>query len=269
MSHIKRHNYHLVNPSPWPISASSGSFLMTVGAVLCFHFYQKGISILLLGLLIVVLTSFLWWRDVVREGVYEGRHTKVVQKGLKLGVVLFIVSEVMFFVSFFWAFFHSSIAPAIEIGAIWPPVGIEPFRAWDIPLLNTIILVLSGATITWAHYALIIGNFNQATASIYLTITLAIFFTLLQVCEYIEATFNISDGVYGSTFFLATGFHGFHVLIGSIFILVCLIRHLLYHFSRTHHVGFESAAWYWHFVDVVWLILFISIYWWGNMMPSL
>lgn len=264
MSSNQRHNFHLVDPSPWPLVTSIGLLGMAVGGVMFFHKFLSGGTVFFLGLITVIYTAILWWRDVVREGTYEGRHTTVVQKGLRYGMLLFILSEVMFFFAFFWAFFHSSLAPAIELGSVWPPVGMNVFSPWEIPLLNTVILLLSGATITWAHHAIVVGNFQQGLVSMYITIALAIFFTNLQVCEYIEAEFNISDSVYGSTFFLATGFHGFHVIIGTLFITVCIFRHYFYHFSKHHHFGFEAAAWYWHFVDVVWLFLFISIYWWGN-----
>jgi cytochrome c oxidase subunit 3 len=190
-------------------------------------------------------------------------HTKAVQRGLKMGVVLFIVSEVMFFFAFFWAYFHSSLAPAIEIGSIWPPVGITVFSPWGVPLLNTLILLLSGVTITYAHHALTLGNRFYLVDGLAFTILLAVIFTFLQAFEYRTAPFNISDGIYGSTFFMATGFHGFHVIIGTTFIVVCLMR--VHHFTKQHHVGFEAAAWYWHFVDVVWLFLFVSIYFWGSL----
>lgn len=229
------------------------------------HRYFYGSLALFLGLLSLTLAMSFWWRDVVREATYEGAHTSVVQKGLRLGVILFIVSEVMFFFGFFWAFFHSSLAPTVQIGCVWPPVGITPFNPWGIPLLNTTILLLSGLTITAVHHYLVAGNKEEALNFYIFTLVLAIFFTLFQVYEYISAPFSISDGIYGSTFFMATGFHGFHVIVGTVFILVCFFRTVLDHFTRTHHIGFEAAAWYWHFVDVVWLFLFVSVYWWGGL----
>lgn len=259
-----RHSFHLVDPSPWPFLASMGALGMTMGGVLYFHCFNVGYLVFFLGLASVIFVAILWWRDVVRESTFGGYHTTEVQIGLRYGVMLFIVSEVMFFAAFFWAFFHSSLAPAIEIGSIWPPAGIDAFSPWAVPLLNTFILLLSGATITWAHHAILISNYKQAIQALYFTIYLAILFTLIQACEYIEANFCISDGIYGSTFFMATGFHGFHVIIGTTFIFVCLLRQKRYHFSGHHHFGFEAAAWYWHFVDVVWLFLFVTIYWWGN-----
>ena len=259
-----RHSFHLVDPSPWPFLASIGALGLTLGGVLYFHSFIIGSYVLLLGLFTVISVAIVWWRDVIRESTFEGYHTKEVQIGLRYGMMLFIISEVMFFSAFFWAFFHSSLAPTIEIGSIWPPYGIDVFSPWAVPLLNTFILLLSGATITWGHHAILIGNYRQGIQAFYCTIYLAILFTVIQGCEYIEANFCISDGIYGSTFFMATGFHGFHVIIGTTFIIVCFIRHLKFHFSGHHHFGFEAAAWYWHFVDVVWLFLFVTIYWWGN-----
>lgn len=217
------------------------------------------------GLVLVVLLMIIWWRDVIREATFEGHHTLVVQKGLRYGMLLFIVSEIMFFFAFFWAFFHSSLAPTIEIGSIWPPEGIHPFNPKEIPLLNTIILLTSGATVTWAHHSILLGKKFEAVYGLIATVLLAILFTALQAFEYSEAAFNISDGIYGSTFFMATGFHGFHVIIGTLFLTVCLFRLINNHFTILHHFGFEAAAWYWHFVDVVWLFLFVSIYWWGTL----
>lgn len=258
------HSFHLVPASPWPILSSISVLCLTIGGVMYMHRYEGGALTLLLGGLSLLSMMILWWRDVVREGTYEGRHTQAVQRGLRLGMVLFIVSEVMFFVSFFWAFFHSSLAPAIEIGSIWPPNGIDVLNPWGVPLLNTYILLYSGITITYAHHSLLSGDWSNVLNGLAQTIALAVFFTSLQFYEYVEAPFDISDGVYGSTFYMATGFHGFHVIIGTIFITVCFFRTLYGHFNRTHHVGFEAAAWYWHFVDVVWLFLYVTVYIWGS-----
>lgn len=203
-----------------------------------------------------------WWRDVIRERTHQGFHTKKVLKGIKWGIILFIISEILFFASFFWAFFHSRLSPTIELGLIWPPTIIIRFNAFKIPLLNTIILLSSGISVTWAHHSLLSKNFTQITTRILITIILGVYFTIIQIFEYLEAEFSISDSSYGATFFIATGFHGLHVLIGTIFLSICIIRHLYNHFSTYHHFGFEAAAWYWHFVDVVWLFLYISIYWW-------
>nr|AKH90808.1 cytochrome c oxidase subunit III [Rhinogobio typus] len=187
-----------------------------------------------------------------------------VQKGLRYGMILFITSEVFFFLGFFWAFYHSSLAPTPELGGCWPPTGITTLDPFEVPLLNTAVLLASGVTVTWAHHSIMEGERKQAIQSLTLTILLGFYFTALQAMEYYEAPFTIADGVYGSTFFVATGFHGLHVIIGSTFLAVCLIRQIQYHFTSEHHFGFEAAAWYWHFVDVVWLFLYVSIYWWGS-----
>nr|AGY61260.1 cytochrome c oxidase subunit III [Halocaridina rubra]AGY61273.1 cytochrome c oxidase subunit III [Halocaridina rubra] len=256
------HTYHLVDMSPWPLTGSISAMMLTTGLVKWFH--QLNIDLLLLGFLATLLTMVQWWRDTTREGTYQGLHTKRVMTGLKWGMILFITSEVLFFFSFFWAFFHSSLSPAIEIGASWPPAGIQAFNPFQVPLLNTAILLASGATVTWAHHALMESNHTQALQGLALTVVLGLYFTGVQAMEYYEAPFTIADSVYGSTFFVATGFHGLHVIIGSSFLSVCLYRMYMSHFSATHHLGFEAAAWYWHFVDVVWLFLYISIYWWGG-----
>nr|YP_009455660.1 cytochrome c oxidase subunit III [Saturnia haraldi]AUG90764.1 cytochrome c oxidase subunit 3 [Saturnia haraldi] len=256
------HPYHLVDYSPWPLTGAIGALTLVTGLVKWFHNFNM--NLLILGYMITILTVYQWWRDVCREGSYQGKHTIMVTKGLRWGMILFIVSEIFFFVSFFWAFFHSSLSPNIEIGAMWPPLSIMLFNPFQIPLLNTIILISSGVTVTWAHHALMENNFSQTTQSLFITILLGMYFTFLQAYEYIEASFCIADSIYGSTFFMATGFHGLHVMIGTIFLLICFMRHMNNHFSKNHHFGFEAAAWYWHFVDVVWLFLYISIYWWGN-----
>nr|QXG19063.1 cytochrome c oxidase subunit III [Drosophila ananassae]QXG19466.1 cytochrome c oxidase subunit III [Drosophila parapallidosa] len=262
MSTHSNHPFHLVDYSPWPLTGAIGAMTTVSGMVKWFHQYD--ISLFFLGNVITILTVYQWWRDVSREGTYQGLHTYAVTIGLRWGMILFILSEVLFFVSFFWAFFHSSLSPAIELGASWPPMGIISFNPFQIPLLNTAILLASGVTVTWAHHSLMENNHSQTTQGLFFTVLLGVYFTILQAYEYIEAPFTIADSVYGSTFFMATGFHGIHVLIGTTFLLVCLLRHLNNHFSKNHHFGFEAAAWYWHFVDVVWLFLYITIYWWGG-----
>ncbi len=212
---INVHPYHLVDPSPWPFVISFGCLFFTFGITMFFHGYTGSNIMLFTGFLIIILTMYTWFRDIVREAVYEGQHTKQVQLGLRNGTLLFIFSEVMFFFSFFWAFFHSSLAPTPDIGSLWPPLGIETISAWGVPLLNTIILLTSGATITWAHHAIVFGDRKNAIISLFLTIGLALFFTMIQAYEYLETTFSISDSIYGTTFFFLTGFHGFHVIIGT------------------------------------------------------
>lgn len=364
-----KHPFHLVNVSPWPFFVALSLLAVTVGSVLYFHRYMVAETTLLYGFSALLFVCICWFRDIVREATFEGHHTLLVQRGIKLGMILFIVSEVMFFFSFFWAFFHSSLAPAIQIGGIWPPRGITVFNPWEVPLLNTLILLTSGASVTWAHYAVrsrfvrwfsgdywrcfdrmhrdyrhkslrysrkclrttVLGviprfmrsllkvntwlysralsrvngllltssdfyggksflkireflgpmrpvwlTFRSLYASFFersrhdlllallVTVVLGVLFTLIQFYEYKHAPFTISDSVYGSTFFLTTGFHGLHVLVGTIFLVVCFIRGYRYHFTRGHHVGLECAIWYWHFVDVVWLGLYISVYHWGG-----
>jgi len=265
LNSMSYHPYHLVDVSPWPIVGAIALFVMAIGGAMSMHSFNYGPEILFFGLISVIYTMFVWWRDVIRESTFEGHHTQVVQMGLRYGMILFITTEVMFFLAFFWAFFASSLSPAIEIGAVWPPKGISVFNPWDVPLLNTLILVLSGVTITWSHHAILAANRKQAIVALAVTVALGISFTCLQIMEYVEAPFTISDGIYGSTFYMATGFHGVHVLVGTTFLIICLVRLIKYHFTYKHHFGFEAAAWYWHFVDVVWLFLFISIYWWGGL----
>lgn len=256
------HPYHLVDIRPWPLTGSIRAIILTTGLVKWFH--QFNIDLLILGLLTTILTIIQWWRDVTREATYQGLHTKIVETGIRWGIILFIVSEVLFFFSFFWAFFHRRLSPTVEIGMAWPPKGIDPFNPFQIPLLNTIILLSSGATVTWAHHAIIEGNHKQSLQRLLITVILGLYFTALQAFEYVEAPFTIADSVFGATFFVATGFHGLHVIVGTSFLIICLFRLYKCHFSSEHHFGFEAAAWYWHFVDVVWLFLYIFIYWWGG-----
>ncbi len=258
------HSYHLVDPSPWPLVASLGAFMLTTGAVLYMHSYEGGWNLFIQGFILILYVMYTWWRDVIREATYEEQHTAAVQRGLRLGVILFIVSEIMFFFAFFWAFFHSSLAPVHNIGSLWPPKSITPINTFSIPLTNTFLLLSSGATVTWAHHAIILRSKRQVVLALIITVTLATLFTFLQVFEYMHAPFCISDGIYGSCFYMATGFHGFHVFIGTIALIISLIRNVLNHFTNTHHFGFEAAIWYWHFVDVVWLFLFVAVYWWSN-----
>nr|YP_009968795.1 cytochrome c oxidase subunit III [Arria pallida]QNC71418.1 cytochrome c oxidase subunit 3 [Arria pallida] len=262
MSKNYNHPYHLVTYSPWPIVAAISIMIMMTGFIM--FSYNHNEKLMMMGLIILMLTTSQWWRDVVRESTYQGLHTKEVIKGLQWGMILFIISEIFFFISFFWTFYHSSLSPNIELGSSWPPLGIITFNALQVPLLNTTILLASGITITWCHHSLMENNFNQAKQSLALTIMLGLYFTMLQLFEYYEASFSIADSVFGSTFFVATGFHGLHVIIGTTFLIICISRMYFMHFTSNHHFGFEAAAWYWHFVDVVWLFLYISIYWWGS-----
>jgi len=263
---IRSHTFHIVDPSPWPflISLLVG-IPLPIGAVMFMHEQMFGFYLLVVNFFVLILFLSLWWYDVITEGTFQGKHTRLVQDGLRLGFVLFIISEVMFFVSFFWAFFHSSLAPAVQIGSIWPPLGIAVFDPFGIPLANTFILLTSGMTITAAHHNILNSESESKTIhAVIVTIILAVAFTCFQIFEYMESEFVISDGIYSSIFFIATGFHGFHVLVGTIFLIVTLFRLIRGHFSTSHHIGFEASAWYWHFVDVVWLFLFVVVYWWGG-----
>nr|AKS04351.1 cytochrome c oxidase subunit 3 [Parasagitta elegans]AKS04362.1 cytochrome c oxidase subunit 3 [Parasagitta elegans]AKS04393.1 cytochrome c oxidase subunit 3 [Parasagitta elegans] len=259
---MNKHPFHIVDFSPWPLLGSVGSLCLVSGLVASMH--RHGVTLLLVGMVLILVTSIQWWRDVTREATFQGKHTSKVESGMRLGMLLFIGSEIFFFVSFFWAFFHSSLSPNIEVGAVWPPVGILAISPFDVPLLNTCILLSSGATITWAHMALLERSWMETQLSLMVTVVLGIYFTSLQILEYEWAGFTLSDGIYGSTFYVATGFHGLHVFIGTLFIAVMTYRNHCFHFSGVHHFGMEASAWYWHFVDVVWLFLFLSMYWWGS-----
>ena len=271
--HEQNHPYHLVDPSVWPLVGATAAGTMMAGIVLFMHDVQPWANFVApIGFCLVLLTMALWWRDVVKEATFQGHHTPIVQLGLRYGMVLFIASEVMFFAAFFWAFFDASLF-ADEVvqylrveftGGVWPPRGTETFNAFDLPFLNTMILLLSGCTVTWAHHALQHGDRQGLLMGLSVTVVLGIFFTAIQAYEYSHAGFSFTDGIYSSTFFMATGFHGFHVIIGTTFLLVCLIRAYKGHFKPDHHFGLEAAAWYWHFVDVVWLFLFSCVYWWGG-----
>jgi len=261
------HSFHIVDQRPWPLIAALGAIIITSGITSWFYTFNP--LLIIIGLTTLLFTTYQWWRDISRERTFQGLHSLIVTKGMRWGIILFITSEVLFFFSFFWAVFHRSLSPVNEIGLLWPPHGIEIFNPLQVPLLNTIILLSSGVTVTWAHHSLIEKNYPQTLQGISLTVLLGLYFTALQGFEYIEASFSISDSAYGSTFFIATGFHGLHVIIGTSFLFICLIRHLFNHFSSYHHFGFEAAAWYWHFVDVVWLFLYISIYWWGSYIFSI
>jgi cytochrome c oxidase subunit 3 len=272
-AHAKHHDYHLVDPSPWPIVGSISALVTAVGAITWMHHMFPAAPLVFgAGALGILYTFIGWWRDVIREAQYKGDHTRVVQISHRYGMILFIASEVMFFVAWFWAFFDSSIYAGEEkaflrqafTGGHWPPTGIEVLDPWHFPLLNTLILLTSSTTVTWAHHALLHNDREGVKNGLWVTIILAVCFTAVQAYEYTHAAFGFSGNIYGATFFMATGFHGFHVIIGTIFLAVCLLRTYRGHFTPEQHLGFEFAAWYWHFVDVVWMFLFVSIYLWGS-----
>ncbi len=295
MAHSEvKHDYHLVDPSPWPVVGSIGAFVMLLGAVFWMNSEYPGFFslsgtpyVFFVGLALVLFTMIGWWRDVVNESVVQGAHTPVVKLHLRYGMLLFIASEVMFFVAWFWAYFNSAIFfQDVSIGS-WPPAGIVTLDPWHLPLLNTLLLLTSGTTVTWAHHAIQSGDREGGINGLILTVILGACFTGVQAYEYMHAPFTFGfnhlalapftdpahidlgrgagnfDAIYGSTFFMATGFHGLHVLIGTIFLIVCLGRQIAGQFTPERHFGFEAAAWYWHFVDVVWLFLFACIYVWG------
>lgn len=276
MSTEQHHDYHLVDPSPWPIIGSFSALLLAVGALFFIHEKPLGNFLLPAGFILVIFSMYVWWRDVIKEGEQGGHHTNVVRHGLRVGMSLFILSEVMFFFAFFWSFFKAALLPelvfdgahifeqgiAIKEG-VWPPEGVKTFDPWDLPFINTLILLLSGTTVTWAHYALLHNDRKNLIRGLALTVLLGITFTCLQAFEYSHAAFGFKDGIYSSNFYMATGFHGAHVLIGTIFLAICLIRAIKGKMTPKGHLGFEFAAWYWHFVDVVWLFLFAFIYVWG------
>ncbi len=293
MAAEQKHPYHLVDPSPWPVIGSVATLLLFGGAVIYMHPGMVGLTapawwMFLPGALGVAYTMFMWWRDVVREAEFQGHHTKIVQLGLRYGMILFIASEVMFFFAFFWAFFDNYLfatdpqqfARVRADGDQWPPAHISVFDPWDLPFMNTLILLLSGVTVTWAHHALKEGNRRDLVLGLGCTVLLGIAFTALQAFEYSSAPFAfqrqildpanwdsfklVKGGAYPTTFFMATGFHGAHVIIGTIFLTVCFFRARAGHFKPNQHFGFEAAAWYWHFVDVVWLFLFTVIYLFGS-----
>ncbi|SNB65112.1 cytochrome c oxidase subunit 3 [Arboricoccus pini] len=263
---VPHHDYHLLKPSPWPFVGSLSAGAMLLGAALWMHKGAVGPYLAVIGLLGVLFTMFGWWRDVLRESA-AGDHKPVVNRGLRLGMALFITSEVLLFFAFFWAFFHSALEPPTAATAAWPPAGVEPLSPWQIPLLNTLILLLSGVTVTWAHHAVKEGHNRVAFKALLITCVLGAIFTCFQLYEYSHALhegLTPQAGTFGSTFYIATGFHGFHVFVGTVFLLVCMFRAYALAFSPQKHVGFEAAAWYWHFVDVVWLFLFVCIYVWGG-----
>lgn len=255
----------MVSVSPWPLLSSFSLLNLTVGGVLCFHSGLFGNLAVSLGLICTGLSMSFWFRDVASEGTYLGAHTLPVQSGLTWGFYLFVLTEVMFFFSLFWAYFHSALAPVVELGSQWPPVGISAIEPFSLPLLNTFLLLGSGASVTYGHHALLGGDRHGAILGLSLTIILALLFTICQGLEYFVCEFTLEDSVFGSTFFLATGFHGLHIIMGTIFLLTALWRVVTYQHTQQHHLGTEMGILYWHLVDVVWLILFALMYVWASL----
>lgn len=292
----KPHPFHMPRPSVWPLAGAFAAGLLALGAVLFMHkdfsiglsgFFTLlgrlfggnpelaqdsysfsvenfGLKGVFLGFAAVLFVMWVWWRDVIKEAFVEKAHSPITKIGFRYGMALFISSEVMFFVAFFWAFFNASLFPGEALGGVWPPKDVEAIEAFDLPFLMTMVLLLSGCTVTWAHHAILENKQAEAVRALAITVALGVVFTIIQGYEYHHAAFGFKDSVYSSAFYMATGFHGFHVLVGTIFLAVCLGRAMKGHFKPDSHFGFEAAAWYWHFVDVVWLFLFCAIYWWGN-----
>lgn len=261
---MKRHQFHLVDSSTWPFVCSLGLSNLLLGLI--FFMQQVNFSgfFVLLSIFILIVSMFSWWRDVIREGTYLGDHTKIVQKGIRMGFILFLVSELMVFFALFWAFFHYSLSVSVELGGVWPPVNIVALSAYGIPLYNTMLLLWSGFSLTCAHISMHISKKETVLSFLGFAILLGLFFILLQGFEYFTAPFNISDSVYGSIFFGLTGLHGLHVIIGVIFLSVCYYRIYLGQFTGKQYLGFDFAAWYWHFVDVIWIFVFLFVYIWGG-----
>lgn len=255
-----RHPYHLVDPSPWPLFSGLATFIFASGLIFSF---KHGPYLLLIGFISLILVAFGWFRDINREGL-AGKHTYKVQRGLMLGVLLFLATELFLFISFFWAYFHSSLSPDVSLGGVWPPIGIVAVDPWSIPLLGSIILLSSGATCTVAHNALINGNKDLAISGMLVTVILGFTFVGLQAIEYYVNGFSIADSIFGTVFYMTTGLHGTHVIIGALFMTVMLIRMIRDQFTTAHHLGLEFSLWYWHFVDVMWLFVFLTYYWWGS-----
>lgn len=267
MKIIYNHPFHLVTPRPWPLLSSFRLINTLVGRIYLFNF--KSYSIIIFRLTRILLCITLWWRDTIRERTFQGLHNKYIIPLLTIGIIIFIISELLFFISFFWAYFHSALSPDIQLGILWPPKNINKINPYKIPLLNTIILLYSGITITTSHYLILKNLKTKRIIYLLITILLGIFFSLIQIIEYKEIDFSINDSIYGSLFYLTTGFHGLHVIIGTIFLITSIIRIYFNHISKTHHFNFEAASWYWHFVDVIWIFVYTTIYWWNYFLYSI
>nr|YP_009236617.1 cytochrome c oxidase subunit III [Hormaphis betulae]AMJ17082.1 cytochrome c oxidase subunit III [Hormaphis betulae] len=254
--------YFILHLSPWPILMSMNTFNMMISNIMMMNF--KFNLMMMFNIINMIIISMLWWRDIIRESTFQGNHNFYIMNLIKFSMILFIISEMFLFISFFWNFLHNSLSPSIELGLNWPPKNINFFNPMLIPLLNTIILLTSSFTITLSHFYLLNNNKKKTTMFMNLTIILSVYFLLLQMLEYKEATFTFSDSVFGASFYMATGFHGMHVMIGMMFLSINLLRIINMHFSFIHHISFELAAWYWHFIDIIWLFLYMTFYWWNN-----
>jgi len=264
LSKNEQQPFHLVNISPWPIMLSISLSSLVLSFLMYFNYFKNGEIYFLISFILFCFYIAQWFSDIIIESTYEGHHTLKVQKGIRFGMCLFIMSEIMFFFSFFWAFFHIVMNCCVHTGGVWPPAGISSLDGLAFPLLNTVILLASGITLTWSHRAILSSQRYSTINGLIATIFYGILFTSIQYYEYTIAPFCINDTAFGSLFYMLTGFHGIHVLIGTIFLIVCLFRLCNYHFTKTHHVGYECCIWYWHFVDVVWLFLYIALYVWSK-----
>lgn len=256
--------FMLVDNSLWPFTTAFSTLSLLLGTVMIIHMKKGGIEIIILSMIIIIISMYLWWKEIIIEGTYKGLHNKEVQKNITIGFILFVISEVFIFFSFFFAYFYNSLIPSIFFGGVWPPIGIETLEASAIPLLNTVILFISGISITASQHFLVAKNRYYAILYLGFTIILGIIFIILQLYEYYNSLFTISDSVFGSSFFLLTGFHGFHVFIGIILIIVSLIRLIKYHYTESHYLNATFASIYYHFVDVIWILLFAVLYCWGS-----
>nr|DBA43551.1 TPA_asm: COX3 [Bombus difficillimus] len=254
----KNFPFHMVTISPWPIIVSVNLMNLLLSIIL--WIYMNNFMIMIFNLLNLLLSMLLWFRDIVRESTFQGMHTMYIMLMLKFSMIMFIISELFFFISFFWTFFHNSISPSIEINLMWPPKMIKFFNPFEIPLLNSIILIMSGFTVTLSHYNLLNNKMKSSFLTLLMTIILGIYFNIMQIFEYYNSFFCINDSIYGSIFFLSTGFHGMHVLMGTLMLMYSLIRMMNNHFSSIHHINFEFSIWYWHFVDVIWLFIYMFYY---------
>ena len=260
-SYLNNQPFHIVEESPWPICLRIASFSLLLRMV--YFFWFKSFFFASINLVFILFILLMWARDITRERVLEGWHTNEIEGAMKYSIAWFISSEVLFFFAFFWGFFTFRLRSGLEGGGSWPPLLIHPIEAFAVPLLNTTILLTSGVSLTWAHHALINSNWVERLFGLLITVGLGLYFTFLQLLEYISRSFAFNDSAYGSIFFISTGFHGMHVLVGTTLLLIVSFRLWKNEFINNHHIGLETARWYWHFVDVVWLFLFCCVYWWG------
>nr|CAD5105744.1 cytochrome c oxidase subunit 3 [Singhiella simplex] len=258
---MNNHFFHLVTHSPWPILVALN--LLNLGTAIVGMIVYSDYALMMISIIVLIAISSQWWRDIIREALYEGTRSVKINQTMGLGMLFFIVSEVWFFISFFWSYFYYSLSPDFTIGMAWPAHGIQPMSFMDIPLLNTLTLLTSGFFVTWSHHALVNHDYKQASLALCLSILSGLYFVIIQAYEYMNSTFSFNDSVFGNSFYILTGFHGIHVMIGLIFISISWFRMVSIQFSPSSFHGYEYSIWYWHFVDLVWLFLYTFLYWWG------